>query len=227
MRRYIIIGTGAIGGSIGGRLAQCDLSVVWVARGPHAQALRTSGMLLRSPDETITVRARVAEGPDDVDLAVDDVLVLATKTHQATAALATWSVAPVVRNGEVVGTAGELLPILTALNGVAAERMALRWFRRVLGVCVWLPAMHLEPGEVIIRMSPRSGMLHVGRYPAELVDRADHDLLAVIRDDWGSAGFDIELPADVMPWKYRKLVGNVGNALQALVGRNGPWRPLA
>ncbi len=29
----------------------------------------------------------------------------------------------------------------------------------------------------------------------------------------------VVLPADVMPWKYRKLLSNVGNAFQALLGR--------
>ena len=29
-----------------------------------------------------------------------------------------------------------------------------------------------------------------------------------------------------MPWKYRKLISNIGNVFQALVGRNGDWRPL-
>jgi 2-dehydropantoate 2-reductase len=30
-----------------------------------------------------------------------------------------------------------------------------------------------------------------------------------------------------MAWKYRKLISNIGNVFQALVSRNGDWRPLA
>jgi predicted dinucleotide-binding enzyme len=41
--RYIVIGAGAIGGTIGGRLAQAGHEVVLVARGPHLDALRARG----------------------------------------------------------------------------------------------------------------------------------------------------------------------------------------
>src|SRR4030095_6315085 len=42
-----------------------------------------------------------------------------------------------------------------------------------------------------------------------------------------AANFDVRLPYDVMPWKYRKLISNIGNVFQALVARNGDWRTLA
>ena len=54
----------------------------------------------------------------------------------------TWTDTPVHRDTRPVGTAGECLPIFTALNGVAAEAIAHRYFRRVYGVCVWTPAVH-------------------------------------------------------------------------------------
>ena len=41
----------------------------------------------------------------------------------------------------VVGRAADLLPIFTALNGVAAEEIALRYFARVFAVCFWFPAV--------------------------------------------------------------------------------------
>ena len=45
--------------------------------------------------------------------------------------------------------------------------------------------------------------------------------------DLEAANFDAPRPPDVMPWKYRKLISNIGNVFQALVARNGDWRPLA
>lgn len=225
-RRYIIIGAGAIGGAIGGRLALADVEVVLVARGEQLAALQGDGLRLRTPDEDVRVHPRAVAGPDELTLSPDDVLVLTTKTQQAVAALAAWADVAVLDGAETVGTAGERLPILTALNGVASEAMAQRYFRRVFGVCVWMPAVHLVPGEVIIRSTPRSGLLHVGRVPV-LDDDHDHQLLAEIAADWSRANFDVPLPADVMPWKYRKLLSNIGNVFQALVSRNGDWRPLA
>ncbi|RYZ32324.1 MAG: hypothetical protein EOP01_01420, partial [Propionibacteriaceae bacterium] len=37
--RYVVVGAGAIGGAIGGRLHQAGRPVVLVARGPHLEAV--------------------------------------------------------------------------------------------------------------------------------------------------------------------------------------------
>ncbi len=217
--RFVIIGAGAIGAGVGGLLAEQGEDVVLVARGDHLRAMRENGLRLLLPDRQVQVRPPVAGSPEDLTLRADDVLVLTTKTHQAPDALAAWSGAPVTdEGGERIGTAGELLPILTALNGVASEEMALRWFARVIGVCVWMPAVLTAPGEVVVRSSPTRAILHASRHPAHLADDDDTRLLAAVASSWGRAGIEVPLPEDVMPWKYRKLLGNLGNAVQALVG---------
>jgi 2-dehydropantoate 2-reductase len=88
-----------------------------------------------------------------------------------------------------------------------------------------MPVVHLQPGEVIIRSTPTSGMLHIGHVPRAPKDH-DH-VLRQVADDLIAANFDVPLPEDVMAWKYRKLISNIGNVFQALVARNGDWRPLA
>ncbi|WP_150306501.1 ketopantoate reductase family protein [Planctomonas psychrotolerans] len=230
--RYVIIGSGAIGGALGARLAGAGGAhpPVLVARGDHGRALSTSGLRLRTPDEDITIPVVVAQTPQEVTLRDDDVLVLTTKTHQAEAALRDWVDRPVLAGesaadpgATVVGTAGERLPILLALNGVASERMALRYFERVFGVCVWLPAVHLEPGEVILRIAPTSGMFLIGRYAGPgVASPADRELLATVTADWTAASFVVHTMDDVMRWKYAKLLSNLGNALQALLGARSP-----
>lgn len=230
MSRYVIVGAGAIGGCLGGRIAQnTGNPPLLVARGANGEAIRSEGLLLRDPDRTARVRVPVAAGPDEAQLRTDDVLVFATKTHQLQAALMEWVDQPVRdADGRCVGTAGELLPVLTALNGVESERMALRLFRRVYGVCVWVPAVHLRPAEVLISIAPLSGVFIVGRYgivgryrrPAGSA-QADTDLLESVRTDWQAAGFGIHVVDDVMAWKHRKLLANLGNAVQALLGSEG------
>jgi 2-dehydropantoate 2-reductase len=218
--RYIIIGVGAIGGVMGARLAQhsAEHPPLLIVRGEHGAAIARNGLRLRAPDEDTLVPVDSAAGPDGVVLRSDDVLVLATKTQQAQAALEQWVDAPVLdANGSRLGTAGELLPILTALNGVESERIALRLFARVFGVCVWLPAVHLVPGEVILRIAPTSGIFIIGRYGADR-DAADDALLATIAGDWTASTFTIHIVDDVMRWKYNKLLSNLGNAVQALLG---------
>src|SRR5260370_21576279 len=60
---------------------------------------------------------------------------------------------------------------------------------------------------------PLTGILHLGRYPSgtdETVMRIGADL-----DD---SVFQAPVSGDVMRWKYGKLLGNLGNALEALCG---------
>lgn len=226
MLRYIIIGAGAIGGAVGGRLTQYGHRCVLAGRGEHLAAMQAEGLRVRSPEGDLTLEVTAVGGPAEVELTLDDVLVVATKTHQADAALAAWTDRPVFAQGSIVGTAGDRLPVLMALNGVASEQMALRYFSRVFGVCVWMPAVHLVPGEVIIRGEPWSGVFHIGRVPPAPDDELDGRLLDELERDWTSSQLSVTRPAEVMPWKYRKLISNIGNVFQALVGPGGGSGPL-
>ncbi len=208
--RYIVIGAGGVGGTIGGRLAQAGHEVVLVARGPHLDALRAQGGLrLAAPEGTSVVSVPAVSGPDEVELTSDDVLLPATKTQDAEAVLAGWAWQP-VKGGTV---AAEDLPVVCAQNGVASERLALRRFRHVYGMCVWLPATHLEPGMVEAQGAPRSGLLQVGRYPSgtdETIERIGADL--------AGSRFLAPVVPDIMRWKYGKLLANLGNAIEAVCG---------
>ena len=223
--RYVVIGAGAVGGTIAGRLARQGADVVAVARGAHLRTMQREGLRLRTPDFDERVRVTAVGGPQEIELRSDDVLILATKTHQADAALSEWADVPVqdARDG---ATAADSLPIFTALNGVASERMALRYFDRVFGVCLWLPTVHLEPGEVIARGTPNSGILHLARYPSVVAGEADRELLDRVAADLRTAGFGVERPSDVMPWKYHKLISNIENAFHAVLGPEGGGEDL-
>lgn len=212
-RRCVIIGAGAIGGTLGGLLARAGTPAVLVARGRHAEVLAADGLTLRTPDGTFRTPVTVASRPEQVQLTEHDVLVFTTKTQQLDAALQEWVDRPVHGTD---GTAGELLPAMTALNGVAAEEKALRYFARVFGICVWLPAVHLKPGEVIVRSWPVAGQFHLARWPAAAGTAADADLLAGLAGSWSAAGIRSRITSDVAPWKYNKLLSNLGNGVGAL-----------
>jgi 2-dehydropantoate 2-reductase len=208
--RYIIIGAGAVGGTIGGCLAQAGHEVVLVARGDHLEALRARGLSLGTSQGTETIKVPAIGGPDEIGLSPGDVLVVATKSQDSVAVLSGWAWRPVAGGG----TAGQELPVICAQNGVANERFALRRFRQVYGMCVWLPATHVAPGEVVAHGQPKAGLLWVGRYPAgtdETIDRVAADL--------AGSRFLAPVSPDVMRWKYGKLLGNLRNAIEALCGR--------
>ena len=214
--RYIIIGAGAVGGTIGGCLFQSGHEVVLVARGAHLDALRTHGLRLATPLGTEVLAIPAVSGPAEVELRRDDVLILATKTQDAAALLAEWAWQPVADAGAGAGTvAAEVVPVGCAQNGVASERLALRRFRHVYGMYVWLPATHLEPGTVESQGAPLAGLLQVGRYPAGTDPTAGR-----IGEDLTKSRFLAPVSADVMRWKYGKLLDNLNNAIEALCGRD-------
>jgi 2-dehydropantoate 2-reductase len=215
--RYIIIGAGAVGGTIGGYLFQGGHDVVLVARGLHLDALRAHGLKLSTPDGTSTLAIPAAGGPGELELRDGDVLIVATKTQDATAVYGEWAWQP-VRGG--TGTAAESLPVVCAQNGVASERLALRHFRRVYGMCVWLPATHLEPGTVQAQGTPLAGLLTVGRYPGGI-----DGTVREIAEDLAKSRFLAPVVSDVMRWKYGKLLSNLANAIEALCGHEAAHQP--
>jgi 2-dehydropantoate 2-reductase len=208
--RYIIIGAGAIGGTIGGRLFESGHETVLVARGPHLDALRAHGLRLATPDGTSVLPIPAVGQPGELELRADDVLVVAVKTQDAAAVYSAWAWQP-VRGGTV---AAQALPVVCAQNGVASERLALRRFRQVYGMRVWLPATHLEPGTVEAQCAPMSGALPIGRYPSGTDATAER-----IGADLAGSHFVAPVTADVMRWKYAKLLTNLGNAIEAVCGR--------
>jgi len=214
--RYIVIGAGAVGGTIGGCLFQGGHEVVLVARGAHLDALRKDGLRLATPLGTDLLPIPAVGGPAEVRLRPDDVLILATKTQDAATVLAEWAwqpLADVPPGGDGGTAAAEVVPVVCAQNGVASQRIALRRFRHVYGMYVWLPATHLEPGTVVASGTPLAGLLGVGRYP-EGADATAKRISA----DLAASRFLSPVTADVMRWKYAKLLDNLNNAIEALCG---------
>ena len=214
--RYVIIGAGAVGGTIGGRLFQAGHEVLLVARGAHLRAMREGGLTLRTPAETLRLDIPVADSTTaDVPLRAGDVLVLATKTQDTAAALDAVMARP-VDGAEVTD-----LPVVCAQNGVENERIALRRFRDVYAMLVWLPGTHLRPGEVVASGTPLSGILDLGRYPTGTDALAER-----IAADLSGSGFAAVARPDVLRWKYGKLLTNLANALEATTAKGDGWDDL-
>lgn len=81
--RYVVYGTGAVGGVIGGHLHRAGLPVTLVARGRHLAAIRRDGLVLDTGDGRHRIDAPATDTAADVDWSDDTVVVLAVKSHQA------------------------------------------------------------------------------------------------------------------------------------------------
>ena len=200
--RIVIFGAGAIGGVIGARLFQHQCDVTLIARGPHFAALSTSGLRLETPEETVTLRVPVVESPESLRFDASDVVILTVKSQDTKDAL-----------GHLAAVAPPTTTIVCGQNGVENERMALRTFQHVYGMCVMLPATHLTPGVVQASSSPITGLLDVGRWPHGVDDRARE-----LADVLNGASFESIARDDIARWKWGKLLMNLGNAVEAACG---------
>jgi 2-dehydropantoate 2-reductase len=200
--RYVIYGAGAVGGVIGGRLHAAGREVVLVARGAHLGALQRDGLHLATPDGEEHHRIEAVANPGELTLGPDDIVVLTVKSQHTAGAVA-----------DLAATASPSTPVVCAQNGVANERLALRFFRDVYGMCVILPSQHVEPGVVVQQSAPSAGVLDLGRYPSGTDERAGE-----VAADLRAASFRSDPTPAVMRNKYRKLLMNLGNALDALCG---------
>jgi 2-dehydropantoate 2-reductase len=196
---YVVYGAGAVGGVVGGLLHAAGRPVTLVARGAHLEALRSSGLVVRRPRGTVTVATPVAGGAAEVDWSRRPTVLLAVKSQQTEAAVA-----------DLAAYAPPGTPVVSLQNGVSNERTLLRSFAHVYAVCVMLPCSHLEPGVVEVHKDPVPGLLDIGRYP----DGTD-EVATAVAADLRAAGFHSEVRADVMAWKHRKLLLNLGNAVEA------------
>jgi 2-dehydropantoate 2-reductase len=208
--RVVVFGAGAIGGLVGARLFQAGTDVTLVARGAHAEAL-ASGLVLESPDETVTLPIPVVTEASALRWTDDTVVVLAVKGQHTEEAL-----------NQLVTVAPQETPIVCMQNGVENERRVLRRFPRTYGMCVMCPASHLRPGMIVAHSAPVTGLLDLGRYPSGVDDAA-----GAIAGALGAATFESVPRADIMRWKYRKLIMNLANAVEALSGREGRDTALA
>jgi 2-dehydropantoate 2-reductase len=201
--RFIVFGAGGIGCTIGARLHQSGHDVLLIARGRQFDALRDSGLTLRTPGGDHHFDLPVVSHPSDVRFTTDDVVFLTMKTQDTEAALRDLELA-----------AGPDIPVICAQNGVENERLASRRFRNIYAMLVALPATFLEPGQIIASAAPLTGALHAGRYPSGV-----DDTIATVCSALDSSNFTSEPDPAVMRLKYRKLLLNLGNGVELATHR--------
>jgi len=197
--RYVVYGAGAVGGVIGARLALAGLDTTLIARGAHLEAIRSNGLLLETADGRHPVDIAAVGGAAELTWGDDPVVLLTVKSQQTQAAL-----------DDLAAHAPAGTPVVSAQNGVANEAALLRRFAHTYAICVMQPCTHLEPGVVVQQCHPVPGILDVGRFPTG-VDETTTAVAADLR----AAGYVSEPRADIMAWKHRKLIMNLGNGVQA------------
>jgi len=204
--RYLVYGTGAVGGLIGGRLALAGLPVTFLARPAVAAALQRDGLRLAGGSlpghvhgpiiaENLPAAFSAGESPD--------LTLLAVKAYDCEEAAA-----------NLAALGGPTPTVVCLTNGIGNEEVLAR---------------HLGTGAVLSAAlttavrAPAAGLVQVERERG-LDLHAGHPLTAALADDLQRAGFRLRLHADPRRMKWSKLLTNlIANACCAILG----WSPDA
>jgi 2-dehydropantoate 2-reductase len=133
---FAILGSGAVGGYYGAKLARAGHDVSFIARGAHLQAIRAQGLQIKSPAlGDFTVAARAEE--DTSRVGPVDVVIVAVKAYDNETAL------PMV-----VPMIGPRTAVLTLQNGVdsANELAAVVGEGPVVGGTTYVATALASPG---------------------------------------------------------------------------------
>jgi 2-dehydropantoate 2-reductase len=135
--RFAILGSGAVGGYCGARLARAGHEVTFLARGTHLAAIRARGLEIRSPLGDFVVKAAATDDPGEVGPV--DAVFFAVKTYDNETAL------PMLRP-----LVGRETAVVTLQNGVDSvdEVAATVGERAVLGGAAYVATALSSPGVI-------------------------------------------------------------------------------
>ncbi|MBY6116071.1 2-dehydropantoate 2-reductase [Mameliella alba] len=128
--KICIFGAGAIGGYLGGKLAQAGADVSLVARGPHLAAMQANGLRLIEAGGETCVQVRASEDP--AELGEQDYVIVTLKAHSVPGVVA--RMAPLI---------GERTTIVSGVNGVPWW-----YFHRIGGALEGTRLTSVDPGNV-------------------------------------------------------------------------------
>jgi 2-dehydropantoate 2-reductase len=205
--RIAVLGAGAVGSYFGGRLAQADRDVVFVARGKTLEALRSNGLHIESI--LGDVQLSNIEATDDVSaLRAADIVLVAVKSHQL--AEVADAIVPVLSDSALV------LPLQNGIQSYEILSSALGTERVIHGFCRILSTI-AAPGHV----------RHVGAEPTILCGELNPQIStrtdAIIKAFHEVYGITIAIQEDILRAIWEKFLfvaafGTVGAAVRFPIG---------
>ena len=190
--RFAILGSGAVGGYFGAKLAKSGQDVTFIARGAHLEAIRSKGLAIRS--QTLGDFTAHAKAESDTSkVGPVDVVVVAVKAYDNATAL------PMLR--PMIGRA---TVVLTLQNGVDSvdDVAAIADERQVLGGTTYVATALEAPGLIVQTGVHRS--IIFGEVSGDL--RAVSQRVQVIADVMSAADIQVTPVADARVPIWDKFV---------------------
>lgn len=187
--RIAIMGSGSIGGLVGGRLASCGADVLFVARGAHLQALQASGLRILSEAGDVGL-SRVDATDDPRGRQPVDFVIFAVKGPDTEAAAAL--IAPLV---------GPNTGIVSFQNGVeGVDVLAARYGSDAVLPGTAMVAAVIEAPGVIRHVSTASPFV-VGEWNGRRSERVE-----ALREAFTKAGLELTITDDAHVAIWSKFV---------------------
>ena len=193
--KIAVMGTGAVGGYFGGRLAQAGEDVAFIARGRQLAALRERGLRIESPRGDLQLQP-VRATADPAGIGPVDLVIFTVKL---------WSTEEAA--GQLTPLIGPDTAVMSLQNGVEANDSLARGVGRdhLMGGICYIAASLEEPG--VVRQSGPMARLVFGESGGRNTQRAQALLAACAR---AKAWFDAELSTDIDRVLWEKFVFIVG-----------------
>ncbi|MYE17182.1 MAG: 2-dehydropantoate 2-reductase [Gemmatimonadetes bacterium] len=209
--RIAIYGAGGVGGYYGGVLARAGYDVSLLARGAHLEAIRSSGLSVRSPGGDFVVRPAAATD-DPAKIGPVDAVIVAVKSMHLAAVCG--GIAP------LLGADTLVVPMLNGVDAHEALLPAVGRSRMGKGLTRIISEV-VAPGQ--IRHVGVEPYVALAEWDGSRTRRVD-SLVAALRD----AGVDAEVPPDIDAaiWLKFLFVCSGGGVCGACRMPLGPVRTL-
>jgi 2-dehydropantoate 2-reductase len=209
--KFLVIGAGAIGCLVGGKLAQAGYAVTLVGRQSFAAAVQQRGLLLSDEDgqhtiagitPTASIADAFAQRGDSYDLAI-----IAVKSYDTAAALDELTAA-------IASSAARSPAVLSLQNGVGNEETiaAVAGGAAVIAGSITTPVSVSDPGAIHVEKPSYHVYLSAWHSAVPLTT------ITTTQEAFSRAGFRVLVYANAQGMKWTKLLMNImGNASSAIL----------
>jgi 2-dehydropantoate 2-reductase len=188
--RIAVMGTGAVGGYFGAKLAAAGHSLSFIARGKQLEAMQRSGLTIESTQGDHHVKDAVFTG-DAAQVGNVDLVLFCVKSYDTTASAE--HIGPLV---------GPETQVLSLQNGVDnADKISRLWGNnRTLGGVVYIGAAITQPA--VVQHSS------AGRIILGTLDGAGLEPARRVHQALAGAGVPCEISTEIRKAQWRKLLWN-------------------
>src|SRR5262245_22403349 len=188
--RIAVMGSGAVGGYFGAKLAAAGNDVAFVARGRHLAALLANGLRVKSPNGDVFVRqARFSDAPERVGEV--DLILFCVKSYDTESAAR--AIAPMV---------SDATQILSLQNGIDNPDKLARFYglTKVFPAVVYVGAQLSAPGVIT---HSTGGKIIFGQMDGAIADAAK-----TLAQSLNAAGIPSETNSQIRQVQWTKLLWN-------------------